>query len=151
VDIAAGAPSPDIDDLLAAGNRVFFKAIDAAGEEPWISDGTAAGTHRVGDINPGAEGSSVDHSINSSVAAVGATVFFSAYDPVHGAELWRLKAGEELAALVTDFNTELTLVQPPLGQPAHTVGSEPRGLTASGDSVLFTAVITAGFTRTNKL
>ena len=151
VDIAAGAPSPDIDHLLAAGNRVFFKAVDAAGEEPWISDGTAAGTHRVGDINPGAEGSSVDHSINSSVAAVGATVFFSAYDPVHGAELWRLKAGEELAALVTDFNTELTLVQPPLGQPAHTVGSEPRGLTASGDSVLFTAVITAGFTRTNKL
>ena len=70
---------------------------------------------------------------------------------MHGAELWRLKAGEELAALVTDFNTELTLVQPPLGQPAHTVGSEPRGLTASGDSVLFTAVITAGFTRTNKL
>ena len=146
VDIAAGAPSPDIDHLVAAGNRVFFTAIDSAGNEPWVSDGTAAGTHRVGDINPGAEGSSI-----SDIAAVGGTVFFAALSPVYGTELWRLKAGEQLAALVTDLNTELTVLQPPAGQPAHTVGSDPRRLTASGDSVLFTAVVTSGSTRTNKL
>jgi len=149
-DINPGAGSPEIDRMVVAGNRVFFTATDSAGNEPWVSNGTAAGTHRVGDINPGA----ADSSIGGAVA-VGGTVFFAAFDPVHGRELWRLKAGDELAALVTDLNTDLSPVQPPPNQtpaePPHTKDSDPRSLTVSGDSVLFTAVITAGSVPTKKV
>jgi len=149
-DIVPGDGSPDIDRMIQAGNRVFFTATDSAGSEPWVSNGTAAGTHRVGDINPGA----ADSSIGGAVA-VGSTVFFAAFDPIHGRELWRLKAGDELAALVTDLNTDLSPIQPPANQvpiePAHTKDSDPQSLTASGDSVLFTAVTTSGSLVTNKL
>ena len=41
--------------LTAAGRRVLFAATDPAhGTEPWASDGTGAGTRRLGDLCPGA-------------------------------------------------------------------------------------------------
>lgn len=47
-----------ITDTATLGNKVFFKADDGTtGQELWVSDGTAAGTHIVQDLAPGAPSS----------------------------------------------------------------------------------------------
>src|SRR5690348_2077998 len=47
--------------LTASGSRVFFAMDDGPsnthGTEPWVSDGTAAGTHMIADVVPGTDGS----------------------------------------------------------------------------------------------
>ena len=55
------------------------------GRELWQSNGTAAGTALVADINPGSAGS-----YPSSLTNINGTLFFSANDGVHGAEPWIL-------------------------------------------------------------
>ena len=66
------------------GVTAFFTGFDVAhGYELWASDGTAATTGIVADINPG--------SLNSAPALLtraGTNIFFIANDGVHGAELW---------------------------------------------------------------
>ena len=55
-DLVSGATSSDIvsGDSAALGSRLVFAANTAAkGREVWISDGTAAGTKVVADINAG--------------------------------------------------------------------------------------------------
>lgn len=64
------------------GNRVVFRASDATGgSEPWISDGTPAGTFRI-DLNPGIAGSSP-----GDFVAAGTLVYFTAQVPGVGREL----------------------------------------------------------------
>src|SRR5262249_51880381 len=55
------------------------------GYELWKSDGTADSTSLVGDINPGSASASP-----TSLANVNGRLFFSAYDGIHGQELWTL-------------------------------------------------------------
>jgi ELWxxDGT repeat protein len=55
------------------------------GWELWKSDGTAAGTLLVKDIWPSTAGSYPQFLTN-----VNGSLFFTAYDPMHGAELWGL-------------------------------------------------------------
>jgi ELWxxDGT repeat protein len=65
---------------------VLFTGYDeSTGLEVWTSDGTAAGTHILADIAPGARSSSPEYYTN-----VGSSVFFRANDNVHGLELWAL-------------------------------------------------------------
>src|SRR5262249_28675625 len=52
----------------------------------WQSDGTAAGTRLVADLNPGPLASDPSYLINAN-----GTLFFSADDGIHGNELWMLK------------------------------------------------------------
>ena len=54
-DIAAGAASSDPNFLEPSldGTKVFFSANDGTGPELWVTDGTAAGTMMVQDLNPG--------------------------------------------------------------------------------------------------
>jgi uncharacterized repeat protein (TIGR01451 family) len=67
---------------------VFFAATDgSSGTELWRSDGTAAGTARVLDINPGA-----GSSIPSYLTNVNGTLFFQANDGSNGPELWVLSS-----------------------------------------------------------
>jgi ELWxxDGT repeat protein len=74
---------------------LFFNAYEpTTGSELWKSDGTAAGTVLVKDINPATEGSSP-----WAMAAVGNTLFFVAYEPTTGYGLWKsdgTAAGTEL-------------------------------------------------------
>ena len=70
------------------GNRFFFTAADLSstgtGREPWVCDGTPAGTTLVKDVAPGTN--------NSSGPLGGAfddVYYWSAQDGTSGKELWR--------------------------------------------------------------
>ncbi|ATB29455.1 ELWxxDGT repeat protein [Melittangium boletus] len=66
--------------------KVMFRASDGEhGLEPWISDGTEAGTWRVGDLAPGPMSSNPTSFVRS-----GSRIFFGANDGPHGQELWML-------------------------------------------------------------
>jgi ELWxxDGT repeat protein len=67
------------------------------GSELWKSDGTAEGTVRVEDINPGGD------SYPSELTAVGNTLYFVAEDGSSGRELWQTDGTALGTALVQDL------------------------------------------------
>ncbi len=71
--------------MLRCGERLLFSATSpGTGQELWISDGTAAGTRLVRDINPNGDGNP-----NLAAAAdIGGSVVFFADDGVSGMEPW---------------------------------------------------------------
>jgi ELWxxDGT repeat protein len=72
--------------MLAVGNRLFFAASDGLqGLEPWVSDGTPGGTLLLQDIAPG-----VQSSVPTYPTVAGSKIFFIAYQPETGRELWAL-------------------------------------------------------------
>ncbi|MGH7268453.1 MAG: ELWxxDGT repeat protein [Candidatus Rokuibacteriota bacterium] len=99
---------------LAAGTALFFHATDPAhGCELWRTDGTAAGTRLVKDINPGPADS---HPGFARFTVVDGTLFFDADDGVHGSELWRSDGTEPGTTLVADIDPG-----PASSNPGHTV------------------------------
>jgi ELWxxDGT repeat protein len=63
-----------------------FSADDGShGRELWYSDGWSGNTHMVTDINPGPDGSDPE-----DITVTGQTAYFTAFDPKHGRELWKL-------------------------------------------------------------
>jgi ELWxxDGT repeat protein len=125
----------DIRDLVVAGNRLYFLAIEAVtGQELWTSDGSPAGTHRVADIGPGLVFSNF-----AFLTPVGGNLYFMANDGVHGVELWRTTADGSEAQMVADLNT-----LPEADDPTHTRSSRPSALFAFGDSVIFEAATMSG-------
>lgn len=94
-NIAAGAAGisttyqPIIIFGTGANRRAIFWADDGVvGNEPWITDGTPAGTMLFKDINPGA-GSSANAGSSPTNASIGNMIYFVADDGVHGPEIWR--------------------------------------------------------------
>jgi ELWxxDGT repeat protein len=93
--------------MTALGNKIVFMAEDGTnGIEPWISDGTEAGTFMIKDINPGAANS-------MEIGGVGATdyfikrgndLFFKANDGINGKELWITDGTETGTRMVKDIN-----------------------------------------------
>jgi ELWxxDGT repeat protein len=70
--------------LTNANGTAYFQANDRThGAELWKSDGTAAGTVLVKDINPGSSGS-----YPAVLTLSGGHLFFAADDGTHGTELW---------------------------------------------------------------
>ncbi|MEX1024727.1 MAG: ELWxxDGT repeat protein [Planctomycetota bacterium] len=87
-DIAPGSAGSDPADFFVAdigqGERLFFTANDGTrGREPWMTDGTLAGTVPLGDCYPGPNGQA-----NVEFGAVGASLLFAADDGTLGTELW---------------------------------------------------------------
>jgi ELWxxDGT repeat protein len=79
---------------------LFFRAYDAtSGEEFWKSDGTAAGTVMVKDVNPGGASS-----VPGSMTDVGGTLFFRANDGTNGRELWTSDGTAGGTFMVKDIN-----------------------------------------------
>jgi ELWxxDGT repeat protein len=88
------------------GDNLLFAADDGQhGVELWASDGTAAGTTLVRDINT-KTGDGVVATDGSGtfigVAVIDGTIYFPADDGVHGTELWR-RTGDEPPELVADI------------------------------------------------
>ena len=113
----------------AIGNTLYFTADDgSSGMELWKSDGSATGTVRVADINPGAGGSNP-----SWLQAVGDTLFFSASSPgglsSFGNKLWKSDGTTAGTVPVADASSW----GPPLS---------PEWLTAVGNTLYFTAINT---------
>lgn len=109
------------------GAQMFFTASDANGTELWVTDGTAAGTANVLDINPGATGSSP-----ANLTVFGSSILFSANDGVNGTELWGSDG--------TAAGTQLLLDAFP--GSSFNSGS-PNNITVAGSNAFFTA--TSGF------
>src|SRR5262249_20550616 len=85
---------------------LYFSAEDATnGRELWQSDGTAAATVLVANINPGIVSSSPTNLTN-----VNSTLYFSADDGIHGRELWKLvdEPGQGTSRAVSGFPATIT-------------------------------------------
>src|SRR5262249_61154044 len=103
------------------GGTIFFTANDGAqGAELWKSDGTAAGTVMVADINPGAN--SACHGPCRPTEDTG-TIFFADDAGMHGTELWKSDGTAAGTVMVADINP-------------GTHGSNPNNL-ENDDDVLF--------------
>ncbi len=104
--------------------RALFRADDGVhGIEPWITDGTAAGTHLLGDLAPGSDGS-----FAAGFVALGdGRAFFSAFDAAHGRELWITDGTEAGTRLLDDIHP---------GQPGN---SFPALVPIGGGRVVFSA------------
>jgi ELWxxDGT repeat protein len=81
-------------------DRVWYAgAVGNLGVELCVTDGTAAGTRMVADINPG-----VADSLPKDFAAHKGTLYFQANDGVHGVELWRSDGTAAGTRIVADIN-----------------------------------------------
>jgi ELWxxDGT repeat protein len=86
--------------FAAVGDTLFFAADNGiSGTELWRSDGTAAGTQLVRDINPGPASSNPSDLVN-----VGGVLYFAADDGVRGRELWRSDGTANGTRLAFDIN-----------------------------------------------
>ena len=84
---------------------LFEAETKAAGEEPWISNGTPAGTHLVKDINPGPGNGVPPGAIPGHTAAVlNGFAFFPANDGVNGYQLWKGNGTAAGTVLVKNIN-----------------------------------------------
>jgi ELWxxDGT repeat protein len=94
---ASSKPGPS----TQVNNLLFFHADDGThGFELWESNGSAAGTFLVKDINPGASYSYPDYLTN-----VNGTLFFQASDGTRGQELWESNGTAAGTFLVKDINS----------------------------------------------
>ncbi|HSS78810.1 MAG TPA: ELWxxDGT repeat protein, partial [Thermoanaerobaculia bacterium] len=84
---------------LGLDGKLYFTAYTPElGDELWVSDGTAAGTHPFLDLQKGAAGS---RPLLLSVAA--GRLFFAADDGEHGFELWSTDGVAAHTAMVADI------------------------------------------------
>lgn len=108
--------------LTYCNGRLYFGANESPfGEEPWISDGTVAGTSRLRDIAIGSEGS-----YPRGFTPLNTLVFFTASSRSHGRELWVHDGTRGTTYLVKDICP-------------GTEGSAPTGLTVSNHILYFSA------------
>ena len=89
-DIRPGSEGSYPQNFLPLGNKVFFVANNGVnGNEPWVSDGTTAGTMILQDVWAGAgSGFNVGCPSCNAIGA-GSVVYFSAYNGTGGSRLWR--------------------------------------------------------------
>ena len=128
-----GYEKPAVHQMTAVGTNLFFVADDdTRGAELWVSDGTAAGTKVVADINPGPAGSGP-----ADLTALNGKLYFTAQDGAHGRQLWvsdGTAAGTKLAATIS-ISTASDLYA---GPPRTIDGPEPRRMVASGGRLFLT-------------
>lgn len=115
--------------FIKVGSTIYFIANDeVSGYELWKTDGTAAGTVMVKDINPGSESGFM----STGFATVGNTIFFNAGNPTYGAELWKSDGTEVGTVMVKDIEPNNSLGH-------YYYGSNPAYLTAMNGKVYFSA------------
>ena len=92
------------------GNVILFKANDGIhGNEIWRTDGTAAGTFMVKDIN-GNAGGSLDY--NTPFVNFGNSMYFTADDDVNGSEVWKSDGTESGTVMLKDISINNNNPQP---------------------------------------
>lgn len=92
-------------ELIDVNGTLFFTPLDGVhGRELWRSNGTAAGTVLVKDINPGMNGSTQSIDPQQWFTNVNGTLFFAANDGVHGTELWKSNGTTAGTVMVKDID-----------------------------------------------
>ncbi len=123
--VYAAPPQPqDNSDLAQFQGRIWFRSgrFGTSGWEPWVSDGTVAGTQQFADLNPGAADSAP-----SGDTVVGGRLYFNASSP-SGFGPW-----------VSDGTVAGTVpLDPPLA-PARSAASNPQFSYQVGNRAVFTA------------
>lgn len=110
------------------GNRIVFAGDDGVhGREPWISDGTAAGTLLLADAFPGPSPSRP-----TWFCDMGDYFLFQATDDLHGTELWRSDGTPGGTSMLVEL-------QPTI--PNLALGSGPMWITRVGDRAFFSAAV----------
>src|SRR5262249_40455119 len=118
--------------LPAVGGAVFFSATDPTHRGLWKSDRTAA---RTGPVAPDSGAPLPNRPADGGgnhLTDVGGTLFFSAFDPVHGTELWRSDGTAAGTVLVKDIRPGTS----PYGYP---YGSRPSDLAFVNGALFFSA------------
>jgi ELWxxDGT repeat protein len=138
--VASSYPS----ELTDVNGILFFVADDGIhGQELWKSDGTAAGTVLVKDINPTLSSiypRGVIVPVGSNIqdlTVFSGTLYFSATDGVHGQQLWKSDGTAAGTVMVKDINTVSTTVSP--GGPAVAGNANPTDLTVFNGKLYFAA------------
>ena len=126
------------------GAGAFFSANSdgSSGHEPWISDGTRAGTHLIKDINPHVYYPPftfppiVGSSNPSAAVRIGSQLLFAADDGLTGRELWATDGTAPGTRQVLDIDPRF---DPHYVEPLRPYGSDPGSLVRLGGAVLFAA------------
>ncbi|HEY4562404.1 MAG TPA: ELWxxDGT repeat protein, partial [Thermoanaerobaculia bacterium] len=126
VPVKTFSPAPTYDtpkpQLTVLDGTLFFVAADAEhGGELWRTDGTAAGTELVVDIDPGPDSARI-----SGLIAADGRLFFAADDGEHGIELWTSDGTAVGTRRLSDI-------------AAGPYSSSPRELKAIGNRLFFSA------------
>jgi ELWxxDGT repeat protein len=99
--------------ITVVGDRAFFIGEDDThGEELWITDGTAQGTHIVKDVYPGPRGIHAEQNmpmgyIQFTPTKVGQQVYFQAEAPGLGYGLWKSDGTAEGTQFVSGLNSSI--------------------------------------------
>lgn len=124
INPGSGSSDPIILDnkMLAYNGQLLFVADDGTnGDELWVSDGTAAGTMMLKDINPGSANSFPNYFFEAD-----GKVFFYAIDGINGYELWATDGSAGGTQMLLDINV-------------GTGSSSPNRFIQLGDDLFFTA------------
>lgn len=100
-DINVGGSSfPE--NFVSNGSLLYFWANNSVNDqELWVTDGTSGGTQMVMDINP--TGGIDINDYNCNMVALGSNVYFAAYTPTYGYELWKSDGTLSGTSLVKDI------------------------------------------------
>lgn len=90
--------------MIGVGNKLFLVADDDQhGYELWKSDGSAAGTVMVKDINPAYDASGLAYAFTPWFTQVDGLLYFVANDGAHGVELWKSDGSGAGTVMVADI------------------------------------------------
>ncbi|HEX5154124.1 MAG TPA: MopE-related protein [Parafilimonas sp.] len=93
--------------MINFNGTLFFQASTlSSGNELWKSDGTAAGTVLVKDIAPGINpnNSSPYNGIPSNLVVANSILFFNAFNPTYGTEIWKSDGTSSGTVMIKDIN-----------------------------------------------
>lgn len=128
--VPSGLQYPVSGQTIEFNTKAFFSGWDdSTWIEPWISDGTEAGTQRIKDINqqPSIYQTGLTQaSLPYDMVIMNGKVLFTANDGLHGRELWISDGTEAGTQLLLDLNP-------------GSIGSAPQALVSFGSFAVFAA------------
>ena len=139
-DVRPGTESSEIFSFIVVGSRMYFNATTAQNShELWSTDGTPGGTRRATAVP-----ANIFQEAPTRPVVAGNALFFVADDGTHGSEVWRVSGDGTTGGMISDLNTMASL-----SNPNNTLGSEPSGLFAVGNEVVFGAMTMTGPSQLN--